>query len=842
MWRLTLSNALAHRSRLALTWLAVALGVAFVAGSLVLTDTSSRLLDEQFRTSVAGVDLTVRTAAAFDAAMGLEVQRDPLPTDLPDRIAATPGVGQVRAVAGGAGQLQVRGQVVKPNGPTLIGSWAQRPYAAYALRAGRAPSGVGEVVIDARTAAAQRIALGDTVTVSATTSRQLQVVGLAGVGDADGIANTAVVLTDLPTAQTLLGLGSRISSVDVIAEDGASGPDLRSRVAASLGSRYAVSSTQDASAASADAAKESIKYLRIALLALAAAGLVVGAFLIANTFGIVLTQRSRELALLRAAGATGRQVFASVFGEALLVGLAGAVGGTVLGIGAAYGQRGLAQGAGLALPDGPLTITVRTLVVAVGAGTLVTLVAALAPARRAAQVAPVEAMRASDPASRTPRRGRVLAGWILLGLAVAGLVVATIVREVVLVGSGAAVLLAALVVLGPVVAPRLARTVGRPLLHAGVPGQLARQSTVRNPRRTASTAMALALSLALISFVAVLGDSVKAISAGGTEAVTAELMVQSTGNEMLGGLSPEVAQRVSALPEVGAVSAVRYGHWLDKGVTSALTAADPASLAEVVKITPSAGNLTALAHGGVVVAEDVATQRHLQVGDTLAMTFPRDGEQPLRIVGLMDDKTVQALSTNYLISTDTYSEHYAENVDATVYVALADGVDPTEARSALNAAVSAFPNAQVRDQAEAAAGRVAAVEQVLGLITVLLGFAVLIALLGITNTLALSIVERTREIGLLRAVGMTRVQLRWMVRAEAVLVAAVAVVIGVLLGVGLGIATLAGLSAGTELVVSVPAGQLVATVVLAVLAGLAAGLLPARRAARLDVLDAIAAQ
>jgi putative ABC transport system permease protein len=842
MWRLTLSNALAHRSRLALTWLAVALGVAFVAGSLVLTDTSSRLLDDQFRTSVAGVDLTVRTAAAFDAAMGVEVQRDPLPADLADRIAATPGVGQVRAVAGGAAQLQVRGRVVQPNGPTLLGSWAQSPYAAYSLRAGHAPRGAGEVVVDAATARAQRISLGDTVTVSATTSRKLRVVGLAGVGDADGIANTAVVLTDLPTTQSLLGLGSRVSSVDVIAADGASVPDLRSRVAASLGSRYAVSSSQDAAAASAVAAKESIKYLRIVLLALAAAGMVVGAFLIANTFGIVLTQRSRELALLRAAGATGRQVFASVFGEALLVGLAGAIGGTVLGVGAAYGLRGLAQGAGLALPDGPLTITARTLVVAVGAGTLVTLLAALAPARRAAKVAPVEAMRASDPAPRTPRRGRLVTGWILLGTAVVELVAGSFAREVKLVGVGAAVLLAALVVLGPVVAPRLAQIVGRPLHHAGAPGQLARESTVRNPRRTASTAMALALGLALISFVAVLGDSVKAITAGGTEAVTAELLVQSSGNEMLGGLSPEVAHLVAALPEVGAVSAVRYGHWLDRGVTSALTAVDPATLPEVARVKLTSGSLSALGRGSVVVAQDVAAKRHLQLGDMLAMTFPRDGEQQLRIVGLMADKTVQALSTSYLVSADTYAAHYAENVDATVYVALADGVDQAEARSAVDAAVADFPNAQVRDQAEAAAGRAAAVEQVLGLITVLLGFAVLIALLGITNTLALSIVERTREIGLLRAVGMTRAQLRWMVRAEAVLVAAVAVVIGVVLGVGLGIATLAGLSADTDLVVSVPAGQLVATVVLAVLAGLAAGLLPARRAARLDVLDAIATQ
>ncbi|HYH24916.1 MAG TPA: FtsX-like permease family protein, partial [Blastococcus sp.] len=392
MFRLALSNALAHRSRLALTWLAVALGVAFAAGSLVLTDTSTRLLDEQFRTTAAGVDLTVRGAAAFDAAMGVEVQRDPLPADLAERIAATPGVDQVRAVASGAGQLQIDGRAVEPAGPTILGTWAEAPFTAYQLRSGRPPA-AGEVVLDAATAAEHGIALDDTVTVSATASAPLRVVGLTGVGDGDGLANSTVVLVDLRTAQTLLDLGTGVTSVDVLAADDVPVADLREDLAATLGGDYSVSNAQDAAAASADAAKESIDYLRIVLLALAGAGLVVGAFLIANTFSIVLTQRARELALLRAAGATGRQVFASVLGEALLVGITGAAGGTAAGVGAAYGLRGLASGAGLALPDGPLTVTGRTLLIGLAAGTLITLLAVLGPARRAARTAPVEAMR-----------------------------------------------------------------------------------------------------------------------------------------------------------------------------------------------------------------------------------------------------------------------------------------------------------------------------------------------------------------------------------------------------------------------------------------------------------------
>ncbi|MGY2079325.1 FtsX-like permease family protein [Modestobacter sp. SYSU DS0657] len=842
MFRLASANALAHRSRLALTWLAVALGVAFAAGSLVLTDTSSRLLDEQFRATAAGVDLTVRGAAAFDAAMGVEVQRDPLPVGLADRIAATPGVDRVRAVVSGPGQLQVDGQSVGLAGPTILASWAEAPFTAYSLRAGRAPAGDGEVVLDSATAAEHGIALGDTVTVSATASRQLRVVGLTGVGDGDGLANSTVALVDLPTAQALLDLSAGVTSLDVLAADDVAVTDLRGDLAAALGEDYAVANAQDAAAASADAAKESIDYLRIVLLALAAAGLVVGGFLTANTFGIVLTQRAGELALLRAAGATGRQVFVSVLGEALLVGVTGAAGGTAAGVGAAYALRGLASGVGLALPDGPLTVTARTIVVGLAAGTVITLLAVLGPARRAARTAPVEAMRSSAPVPTAPRRGRLIAGWAASALGLAGLLAAALLRDIAGVALGAVLLLFGLIVLGPVLTPRLARAVGRPLTGLGVPGQLARESVVRNPRRTAATAMALALSLALIGFVTVLGSSVKAIGATTGEAITADLLVQSSRDEMLGGLSPQIAARVAALPEVATVSAVRYGHWLDAGTTSALTAVDPATLPRVADIDMTAGDLAALTDGGIVLADGVAAERGLSVGDTLALTLPRDGDQRLRVVGLMADDSARALSTSYVISLDTYAAHFSENVDATVYVALADGTDPDHARTALRTAVADFPNAEVLDQAEAAAGRAAAVDQVLGLITVLLAFAVCIALLGITNTLALSIVERTREIGLLRAVGMTRAQLSSMVRAEAALIAAVAAVVGIGLGLGLAAATLAGLSGDGPFVMEVPVVRLLAVAAVTVLAGLAAGLLPARRAARLDVLTAIAAR
>lgn len=843
MLRLTIANALAHRSRLALTWLAVALGVAFVTGSLVLTDSSSAVLDDQFRTTASGVDISVRTAAAFDSAMGVEVQRAPLRPDVVQSVTAVSGVAQARGTASGTAQLQVRGNAASTSGSTRLETWVDAPFSAYRLRAGRPPQGTDEAVLDQATALRESVAVGDTVTVAAGASRALRVVGLAGVGDSDGPPSGSLVLVSLPAAQALLDLGSGLSSVDVITQPGVNVATVRARLATTLGREYAVTSGQDIVAASAQGAQQSVDLLRLVLLVLAGAGFVVGAFLIANTFTIVIAQRGRELALLRASGATGGQVFGSVVGEAFLVGAFGAVAGTAAGVGAAAVLRMLAEAAGVDLPDGPLTVSARTLVMSFILGTSVTVLAALGPARRAARTAPVEAMRFSDPTRATAGRARRLTGAILCLAGALLLASGATTGLLAVVGLGALLFLTALVALGPTLAPRVAGFIGRPLNRLGVPGQLARETSLRNPRRTAGTVMALALGLALISFVTVLEGSVKAaVAASYQDVITADLVVESSGNEMLGGLSPEVARRAAELPAVTGLSTIRFGHWLDDGVAHGLTAVDPSTLPDVAQLRMIAGSLTALDRGGVVLGAQEAASRGLKVGDHLTMTFPRGGSERVPVVGLMDDASVGALGTNEVISLASYAARYNENVDASVLVAVADDADPAEVRTALVRAVGDYPNAQVRDLAEAAAGRTAALSQVLGMITVLLGFSVLIALLGITNTLALSIVERTRELGLLRAVGMTERQVRAMVRSEAVLVAGIAVVVGVGAGLVLAAATLTGLGSTLPLVVRVPAIQLAVVVVGAVLAGLVAGLLPARRAARIEVLRAIAVQ
>ncbi len=845
MWHLTLRNVVAHRARFALTLLAVVLAVTFVSGSLMLTDTSERLLDEQFRTAAAGVDLTVRDAATFDSAMGVEVDRDPLPADVVDRVRDLPGVADVLPVADGQGLLEVDGDAVVPTGASLLSSYSPEPFGAFVVREGRAPRSAGEVAVDVATARDAGVRVGDTVAVLTDDRTDLRVVGLVGFADADGMPGATVALVSLAQAQAMLDLDGRLSELLVTTDDGQTVDEVLGTLRAELGDGYAVASAQDTAAASAAAAQEQLGSLGMVLTAMSAAALLVGALLIANTFAIVTSQRRREIALVRAAGATAGQVTRAVLGEAVLIGALGSVLGTGSGILAADGLRVVAGAFGTDLPEGRTAVSGSTLAVSVAVGLSVTVLAAVGAARRAARVAPVEALRASADLvahERATSRRRAVARLLPLvaGLAGVGAVLAG--APVVLLVPAAVAAVVGVALQGPALTPPLARTVGAPLARAGLPGELARQSAARAPRRTTATAMALALGLALVAFMTVVATSLKdGLSGTYRETVTADLVVESSRAEMLGGLSPEVAHHVAALPEVEGISRVRYGHWLDAGRTSALSAVDPATLPEVADLDLTAGSLDALAGGGVVVAQSVAEERGLGLGDVVTMTFSLTGDQPLEVVGILDSLDAQALSTSWVVSLDTYARHFTEDVDASVLVRVADGVPASAGRSAVEGALADHPTAEVRDQAAAAAARGATVQQVLGLVTVLLVLTVVIALLGITNTLALSVGERTREIGLLRAVGTTRRQVGWMIQAEAVLVAALAGVLGVGLGVGLGAVTVSALGRTTPLAIALPAGQLAAVALVALGAGLLAGLAPARRAARMEVLDAIAA-
>jgi putative ABC transport system permease protein len=638
-------------------------------------------------------------------------------------------------------------------------------------------------------------------------------------------------------------MGPDVSEVLVLAEENASVSRLREDLGTALGASYDVASSQDTAAASASAAKSSLSYLRVMLFALAGAALFVGGFLIANTFSIVISQRTRELAVLRSAGATGRQVVASVWAEALLLGGVGSAVGVGLGVLAASGLREVVGAFGIALPETGMVVLPRSLATAFLVGLVVTAVAAAGPSRRAAKTAPVAAMRDSAVPAGLGRR-RLVAGWVTASLALVLLAVVVLTSApALLVAPGAVLALVALGLLGPGLAPRISRAVGRPLDALGVPGTMARQSATRAPRRTAATVMALAVSLGLVGFMTVLAGSINgSIAKAYEETISADFVVESARAEMLGGLAPSVYGAVADLDEVVVASRLRYGHWKEGQATRALTAIDPVSIDEVADLDLVEGSLDELAGGGIMLAETTARERGLDVGDEVAMTFSRAGKQSLEVVAVLDDNDAQALSTAYLIGIGTFERLFSESVDASLFVRTAEGVAASDAAKALDEALAAFPTADVRDQAAAVDERTAAVDQVLGLVTVLLLFTVLIALLGITNTLALSIVERTREIGLLRAVGMTRAQLRRMVRGEAALTAAVAVVVGLGLGLSFAAAVVAALGRSGPVELEIPLVRLLMVLVGATAGGLLAGLLPARRAARLDVLEAIGAE
>lgn len=852
MFRLVLKQTLAHRARLMLTFAAVTLGVTFVVGTLVLTDTSRGVFDDQFRTASTDIDLVVRHDVAFDAAMGVEVERDPLNPEVVRDIADTPGVATAVPVAKGSGLLVADGTPIVGSGPSILTSWSNVD--GFNLRSGTAPDAPDEVVIDEATASAHQIEIGDTVRVQADRDATLHVVGTAGFGDADGLPDSTVAMTALGTAQRLLALGDGVSQVDVIAETaGSSGAvsvaELSDELRDRLGPDVDVTSSQDTAAASADAAQAQLGYISAALLALAAAALVIGAFLIANTFTVLVTQRTRELAVMRAAGATGRQVRTSILGEAAVLGVAGSVAGIGTGVLAAKGLRALLAAAGATVPDGPTVVSARTLIVAVAVGLVVTVLAALSAARRASRVSPVLAMREGTLDTTTDdgrRRLRPVIGSIVLIAGTAALVAGGAEQSLTACGLGTAGVMTGLIALAPTVAPRVVALLGRAsgaLRVPVVPGRLATESARRAPRRTGATVMALALSLALVVFVAVVGSSVRAaLQTGYSEAVTADLVVESARGEMLGGLEPAAYAAIADLGEVATVSRLRYGHWKEAGATRALTAVDPATLSEVTNVRMVDGEMTDLSDGGVVVNESKAAERGLELGDDIAMTFARTGTVQVPVVGIIDDDDATALGTGYMVSLASYQSWYTENVDATLFVAAAGGVSPVDAQAAVEVALADIPTVEVRDQAAAAQARSASLDGILTLITAVLLLTVLIAMLGITNTLALSIVERTRELGLLRAVGMTRRQLRATIRIEAILVAFAGLVLGSVVGIALGAVFVHAMAQGGALTVTVPPTGLGLVALTALVIGVVAGVAPARRAGRLPVLSAIREQ
>jgi putative ABC transport system permease protein len=838
MWRVTIKGLLAHKLRLALTAVAIVLGVTFISGTFVLTDTLHNTFTGLFGTVYQNIDFQVRGVAQLSTSGG-NATRNPIPESVLDTVRHVPGVEAV------AGSVDGYAQFVAPDGKAISTGTAPTEGLAFDpdtriselhLTAGRAPTTSHDVVMDAGTAKKYGFRVGQMVRVLLDgPSRTFTITGIARIGSADNIAGATLAAFALPTAQSVLDEPGQLDAVNVVTAPGADKPTVQREITKVLPRGVEVVTGQTVISEQTSAVDQALSFFSTALLVFAFISLFVGAFTIFNTFSIVVGQRTRELGLLRIVGASRRQIFASVLGEAAIVGLVSSVIGAGLGVLAAVGLRTLLRGFNIDLPSGPLVIEARTVIVALAVGVGVTVIAAISPARRAVRISPIAAISGEQRETAHSLHRRLIGGASLAVVGAAVLGVGLAKPVIGLVGLGAVALFVGVAMLAPALARPLSSVIGRPLARVlGVSGRLGRENSMRSPRRTAQTASALLVGLALVSAMSVFGASASRSATSSVDnAVSADLIVSSSGSNGSGAFSNSVPSVVSSVPGVTASSTVYGGQFEIRGSLQTLRALSLMGLAKTVILRTTAGTPSSLAGGDLLVDTTTAHSDRLVVGDTVPVTFALTGATTMRIGGIFKSN---ALITSYLVSDAFYRSHFQDPQPGAVLLTTTG--NPSVERG-VTRALASYPNVQVQSRAQFEKAQTAQVNQLLGLVYALLGLAVIIALIGIVNTLMLSVFERTREIGLLRAVGMKRRQVRAMIRSEAVILAIFGAVIGVALGAGLGVALVSALRSQGITTTVVPTTNLVIFLILAAALGLLAASWPARRAARLDILTAI---
>ncbi|HEX9889229.1 MAG TPA: FtsX-like permease family protein [Nitriliruptorales bacterium] len=843
MLRVTLKGLLAHKVRFVLTALAVVIGVSFVAGSFILTDSIDDAFAGLFEETSAGTDLYVRPAATVgdDVTQSWVSGREPLPAELAHTVAEVEGVAVATGWVEGFAQIVgPDGEPVGGQGPPVLGfSWSGS--GPLELRLGREPRVAGEVVIDAVTAETTGYELGDEVPVITVSGAEwFLLVGVAGFGQSDNLLGASIAAFELEEARRLFDKPDRFDQIAIRAQPGVAVEDLRERVQDAVAEGIEVVTAQTSNEEGLQDIRGFLTILNSALLSFAFVAMFVGAFIIANTFSIVVAQRTREFALLRAVGASAKQVKRAVRGEALIVGLLASSIGLVLGVGFARGLTSLLGAFGLGIPTGGTILAPRTIVWSFVVGIGVTLVASYLPARRAAGVAPVEAMRgaATGDERGLGRRTSVGGAILLAGLAAFGLgAFGGVANAALWVGLGALVIMLGVATLSPALARPIAHVVGGLPARFGTAGKLARGNAARDRRRTAVTASALMIGLALVTFATIFAASAtQSAAASIDEQFTADLSV-ATNQPAIIGLPPTIGDDLEHRDQFATVSRVRLSTLLVGQRTTGIAGVEPAEITEVVGLGELTGDPAMLGGPTVFVHRELFEGEGWQIGQTIPVAFTRTGEQRLRIIGTYENPEI--LGAAVMTSLDTFAEHVVNPQDSFLFLRLAPGVEAEEARAVLDDVLAAYPNVEVYDGADLRQVIEDGVNQVLGLMTVLLALAILVALLGITNTLALAVFERTREIGLLRAVGMTRRQVRAMVRWESSIVAVFGAVMGVAVGTLFGWALVRSLEDEGFSSLVIPGGRLVVYVVAAALAGVVAAAFPARRAAKLDVLEAV---
>jgi putative ABC transport system permease protein len=841
MLRATITGMLAHRVRLLLTATSIALGVAFLAGTLMLTESMQRAFDDLFQTVNSGTDSVVRSSTV--PGTGDTETRQPVPAAVLDGVRGVDGVAVAEgSVQGYALLTDSHGKAIQPGGaPTLGGNLSSDAALRgdVSFRSGRAPEAEDEVAIDASSARKGDIAVGSPIQILFRgPAETFTVVGTVGFGSEDDLGGSTAAYFDLATAQRVLDKGDAFDSIVVKGDGTEADSVLSGRIAATLPPGLEALTGEAVADEAAAAVNDDLGFLRIALMAFAGIALFVGSFIIWNTFSMQVAQRTRELALFRAIGATRGQVMRTILAEALVLGVGSSIVGIGLGVLMARGLSALMSGFGLELPTAGIRLSPSTVGLGLLVGTVVTVCAAVAPARRATKVLPVEALRDEQPRASHYSVVRLTVGLVLSGAGVAVLLMSLLgPLGPVFIAVGVVGAVLGLTTFAPAVVRPLAWAIGAPLTRRGVSGDLARENAMRNPHRTASTAMALVIGLALVAGVSVFASSLKA-SFGEilSSSMTADLYLRAP-SEASEGFSPEVSRIVRTVPGVASVSDASWGQGRIDDTETNFSSIDPATAAGSLDLGMVDGEVSDLADDGVLVFEDVAVTNSLQVGDTIPATFPGSDETQLTVSGIYRDKGF--VGSDYVISLGTQGRYDPDFLVTNSMVTLGDGEDIGVVEDRISEAIADRPDAVVLNQEEFEGAMAGFINQLLGLVTVLLLLAVVIALLGIVNTLALSVFERTRELGLLRAVGMTRGQVRSMVRWEAVVISLIGAVIGSGLGIALGLALVRAVADQGIAVVRVPTVQLLFYVAAAAVAGVVAAIGPARRASKVDVLRAV---
>jgi len=844
--KVALKGLATRKLRAALTGFAVVLGVAFVAGTFVFTDTIDASFRDLFERASKGTDVSVQSRQSVDADFE---QAPTMPKDTLQRVESVPGVEEAfGSVSFDVTLLDKKGDPIVSNGPpTLVITVPPERFDPFEFTEGGPPKTADEVALDKSTADKYGFGVGDTVTVTgATPAKQYKVTGVAKIGESNNLAGARMVEMTLPEAQRVTGHDG-YDDISVAAADGTSPEELKAAIARELGPEFAVRTGKEQVDKTVGDFADAFAPIRTSLLVFAGVSVLVGGFLIFNTFNITVAQRTREIGLLRTLGASRRQVLRSVLTESLAIGVAASVIGVFAGLVIAAGLRALFKAVGIEIGATSLQLEPRTIIVGLLVGVIATLVSGFVPARRATRIEPIAALREAEIAGSEPLRRRRVVAAALLGLAGIAVMLYALFGDVgsdsataSAIGFGAVLLMFGFALIAASLVRPMARAIGKPLERVqGLTGRLARENAQRVPQRTATTASALMIGVALVVFVAIFAAGARA-----TVDQTIDNQVRAAGivthQNGFNPLPDAVVDALRGVDGVAAVSPVRIepAKLVSDGKTVQVGGIDPATAGEALSLQWADGSneaLSQLGDGEVIVNQDFADAHDLKVGDELALVTPRGKKVSYRVSAVYDADSL----LGQLTVTDASLVRDFESKDIFyAFVISEPGTDAVALKAAEDQALKGFPTAKPQTIQDFKNEQYEGINGAVTLIYLLLALSVIVALLGVVNTLALSVHERTRELGMLRAVGMSRRQVRQMIRGESVITAGIGAVLGIVLGTLFALIVSRPL-ADSGFVFTIPIVALIVVFVVAAIAGVVAAIQPARRAAKVDVLRAV---